>query len=69
MSLRSRASFVVSSCARAWSSHSDGSAVCCSSSAACDRLTSTSKELLRGGDALGQLAQVLGVIAHGSSGD
>ena len=57
-------SFDVIAWPRAGSSHSEGSDVCRSSSAACERLPSMSKELLGGQDALAELAQGFGGLAH-----
>lgn len=54
----------VSRWARSGSLHREGSATCCSSSAVCERFPSTSKELLRGGDALGELLDPVGVVGH-----
>src|SRR4029453_2708973 len=63
-SARSRARRVVSCWARAGSSHRDGSEAPCSNSATWARLASTSKELLGRGDALGQVLDPLGELAH-----
>ena len=59
-----RESFEVICWPRAGSSHSEGSEACRSSSAACERLPSTSKELLGGQDALAELPQGFGGLAH-----
>jgi hypothetical protein len=55
---------VVSCWPRAGSSQSDGSEASRSSSAAFERLSSTSKELLGRGDALGEVLELLRVVAH-----
>ena len=56
---------MVSCWPRAGSSQSDGSDASRSSALAFDRLASTSKELLRGRDALGEVHELFGVVAHG----
>src|SRR6266540_855742 len=60
-----RARRVVSSWPRAGSSHTDGSVASASRSAACRRLASTSKVLLRRRDPFGQLLDPLRLRAHG----
>ena len=56
---------VVSCWPRAGSSQSDGSEASRSRSAAFERLSSTSKELLRRRDALGEVFELFDVVAHG----